>query len=229
MPIITDTEFGDVVVRTHASARQLSLRVAPNGSLRISMPRYTPLIAAKMMLKTERSKIRELLKQHSADKSYTENQAVGKSHSLVIQSGASTKVSLIGTKIIATVSPNDDIADLNIQRQIREIILKTLRKEAKSYLPRRLQFIAGEHGFHYDNVKLTHSSSRWGSCSSRGTISLNIALMNLPFELLDYVLIHELCHTRQMNHSQEFWHEVAQIDPNYKRHRQALKQFTPNV
>lgn len=229
MPIITDAEFGDVVVRTHASARQLSLRVAPNGSLRISMPRYTPLLAAKMMLKTERSKIRELLKQYSADKSYVKDQAIGKSHSLVIQSGASTKVSLIGTKIIATVSPNDDIADLNIQRQIREIILKTLRKEAKSYLPRRLQFIAGEHGFHYDNVKLTHSSSRWGSCSSRGTISLNIALMNLPFELLDYVLIHELCHTRQMNHSQEFWREVAQIDPNYKRHRQALKQFTPNV
>lgn len=229
MPIINDSEFGEIVVRSHQNSRRITISVAPDGRLRASKPKYTPLMAVKAMIKTSRSDIRKLLEKRQREKSYLENQPIGKSHTLVIQENSQTdSINLVGTKIIVNLN-DSEISNPKIQSQIREIILKVLRKEAKSYLPRRLKYLAEKHGFSYEACRLTHASSRWGSCSSRGTISLNISLMQLPFELLDYVIIHELCHTREMNHSERFWNEVAKIDPNYKMHRKILKSHTPDV
>lgn len=232
MSTITDAEFGEITVRRSHLARQVSLKVAPNGQLRISLPTYAPLLAAKMLIKSSRPRIRELLAEHRQGHDYTHDQSIGKSHHLIIETQpALTELTIkrSGTRILVKLPPGTDITTPAIQQRIREVIITALRKEAKSYLPRRLKFLAEKHGFSYQTVKLTHASSRWGSCSSRGTISLNIALMNLPFELLDYVLIHELAHTRQMNHSDAFWREVAAIDPAYKTHRAALKNHTPHV
>lgn len=230
MPTITDSEFGEIVVRSNRLSKRISLRIAPDGRLRASTPPYTPLLAVKMLIKTSRPAIRKLLSEHQAESMYDTDQMVGKSHSLVIQVGANkTSVSLEGTKIIVNTTKLEDVRKPEAQQQIRDVILKSLRKEAKSYLPRRLKYLAEKHGFKYKTVKLTHASSRWGSCSSSGTISMNISLMQLPFELIDYVLIHELSHTRQMNHSDKFWDEVEAIDPSYKLHRRALKKHTPNI
>jgi predicted metal-dependent hydrolase len=107
--------------------------------------------------------------------------------------------------------------------------VEALRAKAKRILPARLKELAERGGFSYEKVRFSHSSSRWGSCSSNGTVSLNIALMKLPAVLIDYVLIHELAHTRQMNHSAAFWQEVEKYDKNYKRHRKLLKMYSPNV
>lgn len=230
MPTLSDKEFGKVVIRTHHNARRITLRVAPDGRLRATVPPGTPNIAVSVLIKTSRSAVRELLSESQVSKRYVENQAIGKSHTLVIQdSKSTTSVKLVGTKILVNLNSNDNITQQKIQDLIKQNIIKALRKEAKSYLPRRLKFLAETHEFNYKNIRLTHASSRWGSCSSSGTISLNISLMQLPFELLDYVLIHELCHTRQMNHSDKFWSEIEAIDPNYKNHRKLLKKYSPNV
>ncbi len=231
MPTISDAEFGDIVLRPSHNATRISLRVAPNGTLRASMPPHTPTLVVKTMIATSRPKIRKLFSQYRETvNAYNHDQSIGKSHMLVIQTNAlATRVHILGTKIIVDVGKESSIDDMAIQQDIRQAIIKALRKEAKSYLPRRLAFLAAEHDFSYKTVKMTHASSRWGSCSSSGTISLNISLMQLPFELLDYVLIHELCHTRHMNHSSAFWDEVRMIDPSYSTHRNALKHYTPNI
>lgn len=230
MPTITDSEFGEIVVKKQGLAKNISLRVAPDGRLRVTMPSYAPLLAAKTVIKTSRLQIRKLLDQHQSQFSYTKDQQIGKSHSLIISSTAgATTVKTASTRIIASINENEDIAAAANQQFIRQKIIAALRKEAKSYLPRRLSFLAEEHGFSFKRTKITHASSRWGSCSSTGTISLNIGLMNLPFELIDYVIIHELCHTRHMNHSASFWREVARFDPGYKIHRAELKKYSPHI
>ena len=231
MPTISDSEFGDITVRAHHTSSRVALRIAPNGTLRISVPYRTPILAVKGVVSMSRPKIRELFREYQkTSPRYDQDRSIGKSHSLVVlHNERVSSIETQKTNIIVHLSPDDDVNDAAIQRQIREHVIKALRKEAKSYLPRRLAFIAKEHGFSYNSIKLTHASSRWGSCSSSGTISLNISLMQLPFELLDYVLIHELSHTRHMNHSSAFWKEVTAIDPLYKNHRRMLKDHTPNV
>ena len=80
-----------------------------------------------------------------------------------------------------------------------------LRRKAQFVLPVQLAKLAALHGFKYANVKIRKSRSRWGSCSSKGTINLSFYLLLIPEHLIDYVLLHELCHTVQMNHSSAFW------------------------
>ena len=228
MTNIVDAEFGEINVRTMSNASRISIKVAPNGSLRISAPKFTPKFAIASLLKSSRQEIRKMV--NSQRKLYDTDRQIGKSHSLVIQTNIGMQtVSTIGTTIFATTTSQENVISADFQQEIRQEVLKALRKEAKSYLPRRLRYLADQYDFSYEKTKLTHASSRWGSCSSSGTISLNIALMSLPFELIDYVLVHELCHTKFMDHSDSFWELVGQFDPSYKLHRKLLKQHTPNI
>ena len=120
------------------------------------------------------------------------------------------------------------LKDPSLQRA-RDAKKKLLTKKAKAYLPYRLEYFAKRYGYHYERIRFSHANTRWGSCSSNGTISLNIGLMQVPEPLRDYVLLHELAHLNHMDHSPAFWSEVAQHDPNYKLHRKKLKSFSPGV
>ncbi|HEY1085359.1 MAG TPA: SprT family zinc-dependent metalloprotease [Candidatus Saccharimonadales bacterium] len=227
MPSFHDNEFGEVTVRRSAKARSVKLSVAPNGTLRVSMPPYAPIFLAKRLITSSRDSIRNLLTPLE-DSAFYHGMQIGKSHSIHVTHGAKITAKLSG-QVIETTAPDSDVSSKSAQSIIKDVVIKALRKEAKSYLPKRLAFLAEKHDFHYEQVRFSHASSRWGSCSSQGTISLNIALMTLPFELIDYVLIHELCHTIEMNHSQRFWKLVAQIVPDFKAHRQTLKKYSPTI
>ena len=230
MPTITDPEFGEITVTRRALASRVSLRITPNGRIRITMPLHAPLASAKLLIKRSRHSIQKLIAEQQGDFPYSTSQQIGKSHNLLVQTTTKpSSVKIVGTQILAEINEAESVESAANQQLIRSKILVALRKEAKSYLPRRLSFLAKEHGFSFTRSKITHSSSRWGSCSSSGTISLNIGMMNLPFELIDYVIIHELCHTRHMNHSTKFWDEVAKFDPHYKMHRNELKKYSPYI
>ena len=120
------------------------------------------------------------------------------------------------------------IKDPETQRA-RDYKKKLLMKQAKEYLPYRLEYQAKRFGYTYDKCRLTHANTRWGSCSSNRTISLNIGLMQVPEPLRDYVIIHELAHLNHMDHSKAFWAEVGSHDKNYKLHERRLKSFSPGI
>ena len=145
----------------------------------------------------------------------------------MVSEGPELASRLVETTLHITLPTSLPIESPAAQTFIKQAALKALRKQAKAYLTRRVTSLAAEHGFHFNDIRFSNAGTRWGSCSSKGTLSLNIWLMQLPFELIDYVLIHELCHTRQMNHSPQFWLQVEAILPNYKELRRTLKAQHP--
>lgn len=95
--------------------------------------------------------------------------------------------------------------DRKMQEWLRKAVTTALTRRAKQLLPPRLKALAYEKGFTYSRCTVRNVHSRWGSCNTKGSISLSIYLVLLPDELIDYVLLHELCHTVEMNHSDWFW------------------------
>lgn len=107
--------------------------------------------------------------------------------------------------VIITYPPETMFSNPEMQRFLFKAVTEQLRKQARGYLPGRLGLLAGRYGFTYTGVKINSAHTRWGSCSSRRNINLSLFLMLLPSRLSDYVLLHELCHTREMNHGPRFW------------------------
>ena len=102
----------------------------------------------------------------------------------------------------------------NAQKVFHKAVENALRHEAKRILPPMLKNFAAQYGFLYNNVKISAGKTRWGSCSSRKTINLSYFLLTLPEHLIRYVLLHELCHTREMNHGTGFWRLLNSITDN---------------
>jgi predicted metal-dependent hydrolase len=103
------------------------------------------------------------------------------------------------------------------------VLEQWLKAKAKATFPEILMSISAECDLPYHRLTIRGQKTRWGSCSSKQNINLNYKLLFFPKEVVRYVFIHELCHTKEMNHSKHFWSLVQQFDPNYRQHRLTLK------
>lgn len=228
MTTFHDSELGDIVVRRSARAGGIRIRMGTDGRFVVSTGQLTPLFVIKQTVRSARAKLAKL-RDANPVRSYRDGDQIGQSHHLVVSPGTQLTTRILDRTLQLRLPPAMSIDDREVQSEVRQAVIKLLRKEAKIYLTARLRILATRHEFHYTNIRFAHAATRWGSCSSRGTISLNIALMSLTLEQIDYVLIHELCHTRHMDHSSRFWDEVAAIDPRYKLHRRQLKTKSPHI
>lgn len=101
--------------------------------------------------------------------------------------------------------------------------LDLLRKEAAILFPARAAIFASMIGVDYGKLSIRCQKTKWGSCSAKGNLNFNVLLMLAPPEVLDYVVVHELCHRKEMNHSERFWSLVEQVLPDYRARRKWLK------
>ena len=101
--------------------------------------------------------------------------------------------------------------------------IKELTQKALKVIPERVKYYAEFIGVNYGRITIRRQKTRWGSCSSKGNLNFNCLLMLAPPEVIDYVVVHELCHRKEMNHSKNFWNEVEKILPNYKSQVKWLK------
>lgn len=109
------------------------------------------------------------------------------------------------------------------EKLTREKVI-ALAEEALKVIPERVEYFAKVIGVTYGKITVRNQKTRWGSCSSKGNLNFNCLLMLAPPEVLDYVVVHELCHRKQMNHSKAFWLEVEKVLPDYKEVRKWLKE-----
>ena len=101
---------------------------------------------------------------------------------------------------------------------------KKLADKALQHIPKRVSYYAKQIGVTYGKITIRNQKTRWGSCSSKGNLNFNCLLMLTPSEVIDYVVVHELCHRKEMNHSVAFWAEVEKVIPNYKEQVKWLKE-----
>jgi len=155
-----------------------------------------------------------------------------KSISMRIKNGELTvraPVFMLKWTILDFVDKHKDWIDKQIKEHsekkvVSETEVKKLKKEAKEYIKTRVAKIAEENGFKYNNIRITSAKTRWGSCSSRKNLNFSFYLIWAPKQTIDYVIVHELAHLREMNHSKNFWNIVENIMPDYKEHKKWLRE-----
>lgn len=174
---------------------------------------------AKMLafIEEKRERLRQLLLKHPAQPLLNEDtdlQMATFRMQIVCEERKNIRTVLKDGRLTVTCPASVDFAEDRIQQLLREIIRNVSRHEAKRVLPSRLQQLAKQYGFTCTGVKINNSQTHWGSCTARKSINLSLGLMQLPCHLIDYVLLHELCHTVEMNHSDRFWALMNQVTDN---------------
>ncbi|HTH72011.1 MAG TPA: SprT family zinc-dependent metalloprotease [Candidatus Pristimantibacillus sp.] len=221
-------EIGAVTLYKRRGNRSLRLSVGANGEIRVSLPSWVPYKAGEEFARAKAGWIASHRKPHSAG--LVHGQTIGKAHHLLFTPSA------IATRVTTRVRQNQieithpldyDPAHPDIQRAAQSAGIRALRREAEALLPQRLRSLAQQTGFHFSSVEVKQLKSRWGSCSSKQEIVLNLFLMQLPWDLIDYVLLHELTHTKVMRHGAPFWKELEKHVPRAKQLRKDIANHHP--
>jgi predicted metal-dependent hydrolase len=225
----TMPEIGTVKLFKRRGAKAIRITLHHDNYVRVTLPVWLPYRAAVEFTKSKEKWIKANQKPHIA---FTHGQRIGKRHMLrLVQSENAQKITtkLSLNDITVTYPSHMRQADPAVQSKVKLACLRVYKQEAAEFLPKRLDQLALQHGFTYSSVRVRHLKSRWGSCSPQGAIALNIFLVKLPWELIDYVILHELVHTRVLHHGSEFWHELGRYAPQPKSYRKTLKDYSPTV
>lgn len=223
-------ELGPVHVYKRRGSRNIRLSVNSAGQIRVSMPTWTPYRAALVFVRQKQNWLLDQQTQHTGH--LQPNQRLGKHHTLYFRAKLElteprSRVSDLAVYIYHPVAMPPTHPQL--QKVAHQAAQKALRQEAEKLLPQRLHNLASQHNFSFGSVSVRHLKTRWGSCDTHHHITLNYYLMQLPWPIIDYVLVHELTHTVHLNHSQAFWQTIEQHLPDYKQRRKLLKNYQPSV
>ena len=200
-------------------SKSIKITLKKDDLIVVTLPKYCPYKEAKEFLLSNFEKI----KAYKLNSKVYSSDFKTKFDSIKIIADSEFKT-VVKNKIVYFYYPSDlDFSDKLVQKKFKEAHLKALTIEAKNYLPYRIKFLSEKYGFKYNKLALRNQNTRFGSCSYLNNINLNINLMRYDFDVIDYVIIHELVHTKIKNHSSAFWEEVSRHCPDYKNLRKLLK------
>lgn len=220
-------DLGPVNFYKRRGARNLRVSVADNGLIRVSFPWWVSYDIAQRFLNSKKDWV--LSKRLVVIFQFESDQRIGKAHKLIFSSKTTDQIrsKIVNNEVIVFhpqhIAPNHGA----VQAAAAKAALRALKIESSTLLTQRLAQLARQHGFNYSRVNFRMLKSRWGSCNTDGTIVLNIYLMQLPWHLIDYVIVHELAHTQAMNHSPNFWSLVEKKMPDFKARRKEIKLYRP--
>lgn len=226
--IFTVADVGEVLVVKRRGAKHLRISFTPGGQIRVSQPLWLPYSAALQFVQAKSDWINSHRAGRQA-KVLKDGDGIGKSFRLrfILSSSAAPRTRLINQEVIVSCAhAYDHPAAQSAARKASE---RALKKDAERLLGLRLTHLAKKHGYKYKELKIKKLSSRWGSCSSDGKIALSIYLIQLPWELIDYVILHELAHTKHLNHSRAFWDQMKKTAASTMDLRRQIKNYQPTV
>ncbi|MDR1160843.1 MAG: M48 family metallopeptidase [Tannerellaceae bacterium] len=214
---VKDKDLGIITIQTNLRAKRYTLRVK-DGAVLGTMPVYGELSTMLAFIESSRPKLLLALQRPPLSQNILNEASVLQTSTFNLHIFRTDRDNFYmnlneGTLHIACPEKTD-FEDERVQKLLKGLIEQALRHEAKRILPGRLFTLSKQFGFTYSSVKINNSKSRWGSCSGKGSINLSLSLMLLPDHLSDYVLLHELCHTKEMNHSERFWQLMDQVTNN---------------
>lgn len=209
-PLQIGAQTVPLVVVRNPRARRYLLRLRPDGAARVTIPRGGSQFDALAFVERNRPWLEQQLQRQQTQPQIPRSWQVGseiwfRGELVRIESTAPGQIFFSSE----TLRVKDASADL------RPAIEKHLRRLAARELPPRVREFAAQHQFTVQRITVRNQKSRWGSCSRRGTISLNWRLIQTPDFVRDYIILHELAHLRHMNHSGRFWAEVERLCPDY--------------
>lgn len=220
--------IGEVLLIKRRGAKNIRLSVSAAGKVRVSMPYWVPYITGVHFAKARADWLQKQLKLHPGSV-LAEGSRIGKSHRLEFIPVPGQRISTRVTRTAVIVRSGHPLSHNLVQEKAQMAAERALALQAKTLLPQRLQKLADKHGYSYRSVKIKKLTSRWGSCSSKKDISLSYFLIQLPWHLIDYVLLHELAHTKHMNHSKHFWDEMDNLVPDIRTLRKEIRNHKPSL
>ena len=210
--IISDKDFGKIHFVVRRSARNITMRVKEDG-LHVTTPPYRSITALLEAIAPFRERLRNVCSEVKP-KPFDLNFSIeAECFRLKLETSPlkNFTVSMRDETVVIACPAHADFTTDRVQTLVKNAVMRAMRKKAEEYLPPLVQSWSSLFDLPYNKVTISKARSRWGSCSSKRDISLSFYLMLLPAHLMDYVILHELAHTREMNHGPKFWELLNQL------------------
>ena len=210
--IISDKDFGKKHFVVRRSARNITMRVKEDG-LHVTTPPYRSITALLEAIAPFRERLRNVCSEVKP-KPFDLNFSIeAECFRLKLETSPlkNFTVSMRDETVVIACPAHADFTTERVQTLVKNAVMRAMRKKAEEYLPPLVQYWSSLFDLPYNKVTISKARSRWGSCSSKRDISLSFYLMLLPAHLMDYVILHELAHTREMNHGPKFWELLNQL------------------
>jgi predicted metal-dependent hydrolase len=227
--IIVLPQIGEVVLAKRRGSKHLRLSVTASGRVRVSLPTWAPYAAGVQFAASKKVWITNQLAAHQTV-ALASGVLIGKSHRLIFYQSPNFKN--INAKVTPTtieIRSNLSFDNPKVQTKAKQASEKALKQEAMTLLPQRLDVLAKRYGYQYNSVRVRKLTSRWGSCSSTKNITLSYFLMQLPWKFIDYVLLHELIHTKYLHHGADFWSAFKSALPDARGLQKEIKVYKPRI
>jgi predicted metal-dependent hydrolase len=211
-------------IQHNTRSHNIRIKIMPDGEVVVVAPRICPTFLIDRFVKSHQAWIEEhvaKMKSRPAPKKNASNEITvfGKTYKKVIEDSLEEK---IGVRILGSEIRVNPVS--NTATSIEKSVNQFLKGTAEKYITPRTHQLATKMGISFNNLSYKSQKTRWGSCSSQGNLNFNWKLVHCPPAVIDYVIVHELAHRKEMNHSNKFWDIVRKFDPEYLKHRGWLER-----
>lgn len=227
---------GEITFEKNSRVKNLRITVKPISGVLVSYPGHVSLASAYKFVEEKKDWIQKSLEKvrQLEIKKTLFNPALDfttRLHKMVFYKKETGELTIKVSKGLINVEYSNEFQILSPEGQsiIKKAVEFAIRKEAKTILPERINTLSQQHKIPFADLRLKNLRSRWGSCSSRNNINLNIHLVRLPDHLIDYVILHELAHVKEKNHGKAFWKLLDMLLGNAKNLAKEMKNYRTEI